>query len=57
MGEMEKKGTERAIFVYMAKGKKTYYCRAVLVCTAKEKKTYCIEQYLFVQRRKKNLFP
>ena len=35
---MEKKGTERAVFVYMAKEKKTYYYRAILVCTAKEKK-------------------
>ena len=67
----KKKGAERAVFVYMAKEKKTYYCRAVLMCTAKEKKTYyhravlvCtakekkpipIEQYLCVQRRKKNL--
>ena len=40
-GVVEKKGTERAIFVY----------------TAKEKKTITIERYLCVRRRKKNLFP
>ena len=37
-GKWEKKGMERAVFVYMAKEKKTYYRRAVLVCTTKEKK-------------------
>ena len=55
--KLKKKGTERAVFVYMAKQKKTYYRRAVLVCTAEEKKPIPIEQYLCVRRRKKNLFP
>ena len=59
---MEKKGTERAVFVslakekqktYWAKEKKTYCCRAVLVCAAKEKKLIAIEQFLCVQRREK----
>ena len=68
-GVVEKKGTERAVFVYTAKEKKTHYYRAVLVCTAKEKKTYShraafvyaakekktinIERYLCVWQRKK----
>ena len=68
-GVVEKKGTERAVFVYTAKEKENHYCRAVLVCTAKEKKTYChkaafvyaakekktihIERYLCVRQRKK----
>ena len=37
-GVVEKKGTERAVFVY----------------TAKEKKTITIERYLCIRRRKKN---
>ena len=56
MGEMGKKGTERAVFVYMAKEKKTYYCRAVLVCTAKEKKNLLHRAVLVCTAKEKKTY-
>ena len=54
-GVVEKKGTERAVFVYTAKEKKNHYYRAVLVCTAKEKKTYShTAAFVYAAKEKKN---
>ena len=57
----KKKGTERAVFVYMCVYIYIYIYMCVCVCVyvymAKEKKTYCIEQLFCVRRRKKKPIP
>ena len=55
MGEVGKKGTERAVFVYMVKGKKPTTVEQYLCVRQRKKQLITVEQYLCVRPKEKNL--